>query len=225
MKSVNQEIRNYGDIMSRYGIIIHSELAHHGIKGQKWGVRRYQNSDGSLTEAGKRRYGNMSDKKLYKTLKKQVRDRRVQYIRETENPKADWSVRWGGTAKSGRSIGPNSKKMEDEYRDAHKKYISTNEYKNWEKKLNAAESWDYDDTYDKRFDDLLNQKPKGQPYGGGVGRVLKNGKWQPMIKGKGAWNYTKKATIAKLKDLGYDDDTAEYFANRIIKNRETLEDI
>lgn len=33
-------------------------LEHHGIKGQKWGVRRYQNSDGSLTETGKKRYLN-----------------------------------------------------------------------------------------------------------------------------------------------------------------------
>lgn len=32
------------------------ELYHHGIKGQKWGVRRFQNKDGSLTPAGKRRY-------------------------------------------------------------------------------------------------------------------------------------------------------------------------
>ena len=31
-------------------------LAHHGILGQKWGVRRYQNLDGSLTTAGKKRY-------------------------------------------------------------------------------------------------------------------------------------------------------------------------
>lgn len=31
-------------------------LAHHGIKGQKWGIRRYQNPDGSLTALGKKRY-------------------------------------------------------------------------------------------------------------------------------------------------------------------------
>lgn len=31
-------------------------LAHHGTKGQRWGVRRFQNSDGSLTAAGKVRY-------------------------------------------------------------------------------------------------------------------------------------------------------------------------
>ncbi len=32
-----------------------NELYHHGIKGMKWGVRRFQNPDGTLTEAGKRR--------------------------------------------------------------------------------------------------------------------------------------------------------------------------
>lgn len=32
------------------------ELRHHGIKGMKWGIRRYQKSDGSLTNAGRKRY-------------------------------------------------------------------------------------------------------------------------------------------------------------------------
>lgn len=41
------------------------ELLHYGIIGQKWGVRRYQYSDGSLTSAGKKRYakGTSSSKK------------------------------------------------------------------------------------------------------------------------------------------------------------------
>ena len=32
-------------------------LIHYGILGQKWGIRRFQNSDGSLTSEGKKRYG------------------------------------------------------------------------------------------------------------------------------------------------------------------------
>lgn len=33
-----------------------AELYHHGVKGQRWGIRRYQNKDGSLTAYGKKRY-------------------------------------------------------------------------------------------------------------------------------------------------------------------------
>lgn len=36
-----------------------NELYHHGIKGMKWGIRRYQNPDGTLTAAGRARYGNL----------------------------------------------------------------------------------------------------------------------------------------------------------------------
>jgi len=45
------------------GFPITDELYHHGITGQKWGVRRYQNSDGTLTSAGKARYYPSADMK------------------------------------------------------------------------------------------------------------------------------------------------------------------
>lgn len=39
----------------RYGIVVNGELYHHGIIGQKWGIRRFQNKNGKLTSAGKKR--------------------------------------------------------------------------------------------------------------------------------------------------------------------------
>lgn len=40
-----------------------SYLEHHGILGMKWGVRRFENKDGSLTAAGKKRYGGKKSKR------------------------------------------------------------------------------------------------------------------------------------------------------------------
>ena len=37
-------------------------LVHYGIKGQRWGIRSFQNKDGTLTEEGKKRYGSDSRK-------------------------------------------------------------------------------------------------------------------------------------------------------------------
>lgn len=49
------------------------ELCHFGIKGMKWGVRRYENADGTLTPAGKARYAKYtesSDHAAYRETKK-----------------------------------------------------------------------------------------------------------------------------------------------------------
>lgn len=47
----------------------YNELYHHGIKGQRWGIRRYQNPDGSLTPAGRKRYSKIIDSAAAKTNK------------------------------------------------------------------------------------------------------------------------------------------------------------
>lgn len=49
--------------------ITNSELYHWGKKGMKWGVRRYQNKDGSLTELGKKRYAREAEDKGYNQQK------------------------------------------------------------------------------------------------------------------------------------------------------------
>ncbi len=50
-------------------------LEHHGILGQKWGVRRYQNADGSLTDAGKKRYEKEQRKAIAKERKEASKNR------------------------------------------------------------------------------------------------------------------------------------------------------
>ena len=48
------------------------ELQHHGVKGQKWGVRRYQNPDGTLTAEGRARFGTVEGFNRAQTKKKKL---------------------------------------------------------------------------------------------------------------------------------------------------------
>ena len=50
-----------------------NELMHYGVLGQKWGIRRYQNPDGTLTEAGKKRYGTVENLEAGRTQRQTKR--------------------------------------------------------------------------------------------------------------------------------------------------------
>lgn len=58
---------------------------HHGIKGQKWGIRRFQNKDGSLTAAGKKRYDDFSVRNDRENMYKNVRNLSVEDIQKQIN--------------------------------------------------------------------------------------------------------------------------------------------
>ena len=66
-----------------------NELYHHGIKGQKWGIRRFQNPDGTLTQAGRKRYMNYDGS--YK--KKKKKSKAKQYEKQLNKLEKEQSIR------------------------------------------------------------------------------------------------------------------------------------
>lgn len=66
-------------------------LEHHGILGQKWGIRRFQNRDGSLTAEGKQRYGQSLEKS---NAQKAIENGASQYATKQEKIEAITSDCW-----------------------------------------------------------------------------------------------------------------------------------
>ena len=186
------------------------ELYHWGVKGMKWGVRRYQNADGSLTPRGKKRYGNMSDDKLQKTLYKQVKRARTE--------QSDWSNQWN----INNTIGKHSKAAWDKYNSDRKDFRNSDSFKQAEKKWRKLdeqfERGEIDpDQYDAEYARI--GKSIYAPSLDISVRYTSNGREYSKAY---LDNYGKDLNIAYLKDLGYDDRTAKEFTERILKANKKL---
>lgn len=68
---------------------MNTELYHYGVKGQRWGVRRYQNKDGSLTSAGRKRISKEYKKLSVKAAQEQAAGYTQQYV-NAHNKAADY---------------------------------------------------------------------------------------------------------------------------------------
>lgn len=75
-------------------------LAHHGVKGQRWGVRRFQNEDGSLTPKGRKHY----EKKIEKLKRKQVSSDAIRGTLERQHPFAVTGAAVLGAVAAGMSV-------------------------------------------------------------------------------------------------------------------------
>lgn len=187
-----------------------NELYHFGIKGMKWGVRRYQNKDGSLTPKGKKHYGDMSDDKLQKSLYKQVKKAR--------SDQSNWSNKWNVN----NTIGKNSKTVQDRYREDLQKYHSSDEYKRAMKKMSEldekAEKGTIDlDQYNKQYKKI--RKSIYSPDLDTSVRITSRGREYSEAYLK---KYGYDLNVAYLKDLGYDNETAKAFAARVLNANKKL---
>lgn len=104
-----------------------SDLQHHGILGMKWGVRRFQNKDGSLTAAGKKRKNNYASTSLKSALARRSNEKVDEGFKKwNENSKKrDNAIELGKKATAAKLAyekDPSNKELESAYKSANKAY-------------------------------------------------------------------------------------------------------
>lgn len=116
-------------------------LMHHGIKLQKWGVRRYQNEDGSLTEAGKARYRKAYSKGVNKLKKKEVKYNKLLLKSDKQQMKADKYKDKSYRAWTNKGAEKNeSKSLSNQRKASRAKYKATKTYQSGIKYYKKLES-------------------------------------------------------------------------------------
>lgn len=95
-------------------------LEHHGIRGQKWGVRRFQNPDGTLTQKGKKRYLKEVQRDMEAHYKSNISSNAAKYIGLNKNGTTRADQRFGEAYRKGKVSGDDYYKAQKAAKEAYK---------------------------------------------------------------------------------------------------------
>ena len=143
-----------------------NELCHHGVRGQKWGVRRYQNKDGSLTDVGAKRYARDAREQGYDKYDSQSK---TYYKTRKKNGRSDLKVDANRYAKEDtertKRLVDSTRQMNENLKNANQNSINQANRRNKKNRMDLSSMTDQElrqqinrELLERQYNDVFNEK-------------------------------------------------------------------